>query len=87
MVHRGWKFQSSLYHFLCHYSIHYHFSPLRVPRGSGVAEKEGIVHRVPNFNMRGAKKREGGVYILLGVYYKAAIMFSLFLSFPHSPDR
>lgn len=33
------------------------------------------------------KKERGGVYTLLGVYYKAAITFSLFLSFPHSPDR
>ena len=37
-----------------------------VPRGSGAAEKEGIVHSVPNFNMSGAKKERGGVYTLLG---------------------
>lgn len=62
---RGWKFQSLLYHFPYHYSIHIHFSPRpRVPRGSGEAEKEGIVHPVPNFNMSGAggkKKEKGGV--------------------------
>lgn len=46
--------------------LHSHpfLSPPRVPRGSGEAEKEGIVHPVPNFNMSGAgekKKEKGGV--------------------------
>lgn len=60
-------------------------SPPWVPRGSGVAEKEGIVHSAPNFNMSGAKEERGGVYTLLWVYYKAAITFSLFSpSFFHS---
>lgn len=77
MVQRGWKFQSSLYHFPYHYSIRSHFSPSWVPRGSGATEKEGIAHSLPNFNMSRAKER-GGVYTLLGVYYKAAITFFLF---------
>lgn len=43
-----------------------------------MAEKEGIVLSVPNFNMSGARKESGGVDTLLGVYYKAAITFSRF---------
>ena len=49
-VQRGWKFQSPLYHFPYHYSIHGHFlfSPSRVPREREAeserrAEKEGTV--------------------------------------------
>lgn len=41
MVQRGWKFQSPLYHFPYHYSIHSHFSLSWVPRGSEAAEKGG----------------------------------------------
>lgn len=43
-----------------------------------MAEKEGIALSAPNFNMTGARKESGGVYTLLGVYYKAAITFCHF---------
>lgn len=52
-----------------------------VPKGSGEAEKEGIVHSVPKFNMRESKKRGGrgaeGVFI----YYQGSIIKQL----SHSP--
>lgn len=77
MVQRGWKFQSPLYHFPYHYSIHSYFSPSWVPRGSGTAEKEGIVHSVPNFNMSGAERREG-----VFIHYYESIIKQL----SHSPS-
>lgn len=80
MVQGGWKFQSPLYHFPYHYSIHSHFSPSWIPRGSGAAEKEGTVHSLLNFNMNRAKEK-GGVYTLLWVYYRATITFCLFSPF------
>lgn len=49
-----------------------------VPKGSGEAEKEGIVHSVPKFNMRESKKGGGeGVFI----YYQGSIIKQL----SHSP--
>lgn len=64
------------------------FTTISLHPESQEAEKEGIVHSVPNFNMSTAKKKRereserGGVYTLLGVYYKAAITFRLFSPFP-----